>query len=251
MTRPTIFGFAVSPMTAAQVAGHIIATPRRDDVGLVVTPNIQHVALLTGDPAFRQAYAKAEIVTCDGFPVHYYARLRHCPSPGRVTGCDIVADLMADTGPLAGQRLFFVVDQDETAQAVAAWAARGALDAATHVPPFGFETDEAACRALARAIAAHGTTLLFMGIGAPKSEIFVHRHRALLPPCWALCVGQAVKMALGLTPPPPTAMKGLNLEWFWRILLEPKRMGSRYIRSAAGFLVAVAKDLWTGWRNRC
>ncbi|PKU24425.1 WecB/TagA/CpsF family glycosyltransferase [Telmatospirillum siberiense] len=243
MTGPTIFGFSVSPMTAAQVVAHILTTPRNADVGLVVTPNIQHVALLRGDKAFREAYAAAEIVTCDGFPVHHYARLRHCPSPGRVTGCDIVATLMADPCTLAGQRLFFVVDQDDTARAITTWAAAGALDAATYVPPFGFEKDVDACRTLAATIAAHGTTLLFMGIGAPKSEIFVHRHRAHLPPCWALCVGQAVKMALGLTPPPPSAAKRLNLEWFWRILLEPRRMSRRYLHSTLGFLLAVAEDL--------
>ncbi|MDR3439113.1 WecB/TagA/CpsF family glycosyltransferase [Telmatospirillum sp.] len=241
--RASIFGLSICPMTASQIARHILATPRRGDVGLVVTPNIQHVALLQGDEDFRQAYASAEIVTCDGFPVHYYARLRQCPSPGRVTGCDIVADLMADRRALAGHRPFFVVDHEDTASAVAAWAAAAGLDAATHVPPFGFEGDEAVSRALAETIAAHGTTILFVGLGAPKSEIFVHRHRAILPPCWALCVGQAVKMALGLTSPPPTAIKRLNLEWLWRILLEPRRMGVRYARSIVVFLMAVVRDI--------
>jgi N-acetylglucosaminyldiphosphoundecaprenol N-acetyl-beta-D-mannosaminyltransferase len=226
-------------MTASQIARHILVTPRRGDVGLVVTPNIQHVALLRDDEDFRQAYASAEIVTCDGFPVHYYARLRHCPSPGRVTGCDIVADLMADRPALAGHRPFFVIDHEDTARAIAAWAATAGLDVATHVPPFGFDRDEAISRALAETIAAHGATVLFMGLGAPKSEIFVHRHRAILPPCWALCVGQAVKMALGLTPPPPSVVEKLNLEWLWRIFLEPKRMGARYAGSAVGFLLAI------------
>lgn len=248
MTEPRIFGFSVSPLTATEIARHILASPRSTDVGLVVTPNIQHVAVLRTDEGFRAAYASAEIVTCDGFPVHYYARLRGCPSPGRVTGCDIVADLMADRRALTGQRLFFVVDHPDTARAIAAWAAEGGLVAATQVPPFGFEKDEAACRALAEMIARHGTTLLFMGLGAPKSEMFVDRHRSALPPCWALCVGQAVKMALGLTPPPPSSVKRLNLEWLWRILLEPKRLGIRYARSTIGFLAAVAADLGGGGR---
>ncbi len=252
MTAPRIFGFCVSPLTAPEVARHLLAHPRAADagVGLVVTPNIQHVTLLKHDPAFRQAYDSAAIVTCDGFPVHYYARLRGCPSPERVTGCDIVAALLADPAALKGQRLFFVADQEATVAAITAWADRHGLSAACHVPPLGFETDEAGCRALAAAISAHGTTLLFMGVGAPKSEVFVHRHRALLPPCWALCIGQAVKIALGLTRPPPGLWKRLNLEWAWRILLEPKRMLRRYLASALGFAAAVAADLWHGG-NAC
>jgi len=252
MTPHRIFGFAVSPLTAHEVAERIRTEPRtaRTGVGLVVTPNIQHVADLRRNARFREAYAAAEIVTCDGFPVHLYARLRHCPSPERVTGCDIATDLMAHPAALAGQRPFFVVDSDETARAVTAWAEANGLAAATAVPRIGFDADAEACRTLAERIAAHRTSLLFMGLGAPKSEIFVHAHRALLPPCWALCVGQAVKIALGLVPPPPHWVKRGNLEWAWRILQEPGRMSRRYLFSGIGFLAAVAEDLWRGGAPR-
>ncbi len=250
MTAPCIFGFSVSPLTAREVASHLLTHPRdtAQGVGLVVTPNIQHVDLLRRDQAFRRAYDGAEIVTCDGFPVHYYARLRGCPSPERVTGCDIVSELLADPAALQGQRLFFVADHQTTEAAITAWATRHGLAVACHVPPVGFETDAARCRALAEAISAHGTTLLFMGVGAPKSEVFIQEHRDQLPPCWALCIGQAVKIALGLTTPPPDLWKRLNLEWAWRIVLEPRRMARRYGRSVLGFAAAVAADLWTGER---
>ena len=52
--------------------------------------------------------------------------------------------------------------------------------------------------ALAEAIREHATTVLIMAVGAPRSEIFVESYRAVLPPCWAFCVGQAVKIELGL-----------------------------------------------------
>lgn len=248
MSGATVFGLAVSPLTAKGVAERILSSPRGANagVGLVVTPNIQHIALLREDASFRRAYADAEIVTCDGFPVYHYARMRGCEVPGRVTGCDIAVHLMADGAGLAGRRLFFVVDQPETAQAVAGWADRHGVDAAAFVPPFGFERDEPVSSDLAARIAAHRTEVLFMAVGAPKSEVFVHSHRSVLPPCWALCVGQAVKMALGLTPTPPGWVKACNLEWFWRILLEPKRMGLRYARSVVGFLAAVIGDLRQG-----
>ncbi|MTJ79901.1 MAG: WecB/TagA/CpsF family glycosyltransferase [Telmatospirillum sp.] len=244
---PRIFGFEVSPLTAQAVASLVATTPRGagQGVGLVVTPNIQHVALLGRDPAFRAAYDAAAIVTCDGFPVHYYAKWRGCPSPGRVTGCDIAAGLMAEAGRLEGARLFFVLDQEASVTALRQWAARTGLDGrvATAIPPFGFERDPALCRALADAIRDHGTTILVMGVGAPKSEVFVHGYRDSLPDCWALCVGQAVRMYLGLTPHPPGMVKALNLEWLWRIVLEPKRMLARYVTSVGGFLLAVIRDL--------
>jgi len=252
MTPPRIFGFAVTPMTADAVADHIRSAPRtgQTGVGLVVTPNIQHIAELRRTPAFQAAYSAAEIVTCDGFPVHAYARLRGCPSPERVTGCAIVANLMHAPWALAGQRLFFVVDSNETAEAASTWATANNLAVETAIPSFGFEDDASAGRALAARIAAHGTTLLFMGVGAPKSEVFVHAHRAHLPPCWALCIGQAVKIALGLVPQPPHWIKRANLEWAWRIVQEPKRLSRRYLVSSVGFLIAVAEDLRHGGTPR-
>lgn len=244
MSNRRIFGLSISSLTAGQIADKVVdVPPPGGGPSLIVTPNIQHVALLHGNPAFRRAYDHAAEIVCDGFPVHYYARLRGAPSPGRVTGCDIVMDIMRRRSFPAPHRFFFVVDNQAAAAATRAWAEERGLASQTAVPDFGFETDAARSDALIEAIRAHRTTILFMGLGAPKSEIFVDAHRDRLPACWALCVGQAVKMALGLTPTPPGLVKALNLEWAWRIILEPRRMIGRYVFSAGGFLAAVVRDL--------
>lgn len=248
MRNRDIFGLRISPRTAAEIAAMVVEnTPPGGEVGLIVTPNIQHVALLHDNAAFRGAYDRAAAIVCDGFPVYYYARLRGVDSPGRVTGCDIAMDIMGRRSFAAHHRFFFVVDTEETAEALHLWAAeRGMEDrVATAVPEFGFEKDPAYTAALAETIRAQGATILFMGLGAPKSEIFIDSHRHLLPPCWAMCVGQAVKMALGLTPTPPNLLKILNLEWLWRLGLEPRRMSARYRHSIAGFAAAIFQDL--GW----
>ena len=142
-------------------------------------------------------------------------------------------------------RLFFVVDSDATRAGVAAWAADCGLDGrvASAVPPFGFERDPSFCADLARRIGIHGTTILLMGVGAPRSEIFVDAHRALLPPCWALCVGQAIKIEVGLVRRAPAAVRALHGEWLWRLVQEPRRLAARYIFGAAFFLLAVAEDM--------
>jgi N-acetylglucosaminyldiphosphoundecaprenol N-acetyl-beta-D-mannosaminyltransferase len=188
-------------------------------------------------------FLNSALKSCDGFPVHYFAKLRGAPSPGRVTGCDIAIDIMGRSSFPAQHRFFFVVDNEAAAAAIRVWAEECGLASQTAVPDFGFETDAARSDALVEAIRAHRTTILFMGLGAPKSEVFVEAHRDRLPACWALCVGQAVKMALGLTPTPPSLVKALNLEWAWRVILEPRRMIGRYVISTGGFLAAVARDL--------
>jgi N-acetylglucosaminyldiphosphoundecaprenol N-acetyl-beta-D-mannosaminyltransferase len=250
LTSRRVFGLTISPMSEADIAEHVGRTIRRSDagVGLVVTPNIQHVAELRTNASFRDAYDHADIVTCDGFPVYLYARSRGALSPGRVTGRGIVTILMRSPDLFAHHTLFFVVADEQTATAVKAWATSNDIAdrVVTDVPPFGFDLDQAMGADLAARIRTHGTTLLFMGLGAPKSEIFIDRHRAELPACWALCVGQAVKVALDLMPPPPQLVQSLNLEWLWRIGLEPKRLARRYVVSLAGFLAFVARDVRSG-----
>lgn len=241
-TRP-VFGFVPSPGSAASVCEAIL-TPT-DTVRLIVTPNLDHVARLRRSAEFRAAYRDASHVFCDGFPVHAYARL-HAHRAGRVTGCDIAERLMADDCPIGpANRLCFVLDADGTADAVAAWASRRGIagQVATIVPPHGFAGDPDRRRALVAAIAAHRTTLLVMAVGAPRSELFVHRERDALPPCWAICIGQAVKTTLGLVRRAPPIARGIGMEWLWRLAQEPGRLGRRYALGGFDFLLAVTEDM--------
>lgn len=245
--RKPVLGLRMRDFDVAQSVDHMLATKRTSDegVGLFVTPNIQHVALAREDTEFAAAMAGAQIIVADGFPVYRFAKARGLHLPGRITGREVIERMFAQPDRLAGQRGFFVVDCDETAASIVDWVADNApgFVCETLVPPHGFDRDGRYCLALADRIARFDTTLLFLCIGAPKSELFVHRHRLLLPPCWALCVGQSFRLILGSTRPPPALMVRLNLEWLWRILLEPRRMVRRYGPSALGFVAAALADL--------
>jgi N-acetylglucosaminyldiphosphoundecaprenol N-acetyl-beta-D-mannosaminyltransferase len=240
--RP-IFGLSPSTLDEAGVAARLAtASPAGEGACLIVTPNLDHVVQLRRNPGFRAAYRRASLILCDGFPVHYYARLRGHRAH-RVTGSGLIARLMHRPDPAA--RLMFVVDRPETARAVEAWAdAHGVMDrVATVIPPAGFIMQEAACAALATAIAQHRPSLLIMGVGAPQSEMFIDRYHGDLPDCWALCVGQGVKMALGLVRRAPVSVQTLHAEWLWRLLQEPRRLAGRYGIGAFRFAHAVAADL--------
>ncbi|MDD2877975.1 MAG: WecB/TagA/CpsF family glycosyltransferase [Acidiphilium sp.] len=245
MTRQPIFGFVPSALNEAQAAARI-AAPAAVGVGpsLVVTPNLDHIVQLQRHPALRAAYDNATMILCDGFPVHYYARLRH-HAAHRVTGAGLIARVMAQAHLHPECRLMFVVDRAETAQAVELWATSQGIAAnvAVAVPPQGFIDKPPACTSLAAAIVRHRPTILVMAVGAPQSEIFVDRYNPALPDCWALCVGQGVKMALGLVRRAPPALRALHAEWLWRLLQEPRRLGARYGLGAFRFIAALAADL--------
>ena len=67
--------------------------------------------------------------------------------------------------------------------------------------------------------------LLFVAFGNPKQEIWVHRNLAKLNIGGAMAVGGAFRYVAGLSPLPPKWMEKCGLEWLWRLITEPKRIG--------------------------
>jgi N-acetylglucosaminyldiphosphoundecaprenol N-acetyl-beta-D-mannosaminyltransferase len=221
-----------------------------DGVALVVTPNIDHIATIRRSPALARAYREAARIVCDGWPVQLYARFCGL-HVARVTGCEITSELMRLAPYPTPQRLFFVVDTATTQRAVETWGRRNGVVVDVTVPPFGFEQDDEYCSWLARSISAHRTTMLVMAVGAPRSEVFVDTYRALLPPCWAFCVGQAVKIELGLVRRASSRWQSVGLEWLWRLAQEPSRLGKRYAIASIRFSFAVIEDQFRNmWGSR-
>jgi N-acetylglucosaminyldiphosphoundecaprenol N-acetyl-beta-D-mannosaminyltransferase len=240
---PRPFGLRLSPDSARDIALTAINDMRApaDGLALVVTPNIDHIATIRRSPDLARAYARAARIVCDGWPVQAYARLCGLRLD-RVTGCDITSELMRMAPYAERHRLFFVVDGTMTERALSDWARDNDVHAQIEIPPLGFERDAEYCETLAQAIAAHGTTILVMAVGAPRSEIFVDTYRALLPSCWAFCVGQAVKIELGLVRRASARWQSAGLEWLWRLRQEPARLAKRYTTASIGFTLAILED---------
>jgi exopolysaccharide biosynthesis WecB/TagA/CpsF family protein len=236
-------GMNISPLRTHEVVDAIIHGGAKESVQLVVTPNLDHVRRLRA-PDFAAAYASAHLVCPDGLPVLLYARLRGLKLSGRVTGCDVFARLIRHKD-LHRQRLFLVVESGATALAATQWAEHNAISEQTEiaVAPFGLGTDEPSQLALAQRIARAAPTILVMTLGAPVSEVFIHRHRHALPPCWALCVGQALRVELALARRAPPLWQAFGFEWLWRLGHEPRRLWGRYTRSLAWFPVAIWRDV--------
>ncbi len=236
-------GLCVSSLQACQVVDHIFNDVVDGGVRLIVTPNLDHVRLLR-DKAFAAAYNTAHFVCPDGFPILLYARLRGLRLSARVTGCELFHRLTSHPG-LGRHRLCVVVESAATEQAVRAWASRTDLRSNTTVllAPAALASVPSAQYTLATDIQNAAPTILVMTLGAPTSEIFVHSYRHMLEKCWALCVGQAVRVELGLTQRAPKSWRLAGLEWLWRIRQEPRRLTGRYIKAIMWFPVAMIRDI--------
>lgn len=241
-----LFGMAIDSLSLPEAVDTIIGAAGRRERGYVVTPNVDHVVRYQGDPAFRAAYAGAALCLADGVPVVWAARLVGAPLRGRVAGADLLPALSA-AAAARGLSIFLIGGGDGVAAAAAAaLAARfpGLRVAGTHTPPLGFGDDAASTATAIEAVNAARPDILFVGLGSPKQEYWVHGQWDRLSAPVGVCCGAAIDYAAGTKSRAPGWMRGAGIEWIWRLAAEPSRLWRRYLVRDAAFVGIVLKEWW-------
>lgn len=99
-------------------------------------------------------------------------------------------------------------------------------------PPFGFDPESAAADAVIDQIAVSGAGLCLLALGAPKQEILAARAFHRLSGVGFASVGAGLDFIAGRQMRAPVWMRRWALEWVWRLILDPGRLGPRYARCA-------------------
>lgn len=252
MNTTPLFGMNIDSLRMNEVIERLLAWCRQPDgrCHYVVTPNVDHAVMFQENAGLRDAYAEASLVLADGFPVLVAARLLRRNIPERVPGSDLVPTLFSNVAsqPATKLRVYLL----GAAPGVADEAARNIAQrwpnvevVGTYSPPLGFEKDEAENEAILNRIAAAKPDMLVVGLGAPKQELWVHKHRDRIAAPVALCVGATIDFLAGEKPRAPVWMRRVGLEWLHRLASEPRRLAKRYARDAWIFPQLV----WREWRS--
>ena len=238
-----VFSLDFARQTTAEVA-EIVGSTHPSRALTIVTPNIDHIRLLRLKE-FRTACLNAEMICADGWPVALFVKIRTGLPLRRVTGCDVLHGFLAG-GFATQRRVAAVVESAKTAEALGRWLAEHSFDGkwTVHVAPNGLNTNTDAQDHLVQQLAAEQPEVLLLTLGAPVSEIFAFRHSAKLPPCWILCVGQALRVEIGIATRAPSTWQRLGLEWAWRVMNEPRRLSVRYLQDIAWFPCAMMLDIF-------
>jgi N-acetylglucosaminyldiphosphoundecaprenol N-acetyl-beta-D-mannosaminyltransferase len=203
----------------------------------LATLNLDHLVKLRDDEAFRSAYKRMTLVSADGAPIVKLGR-RKTPGLERVAGADIIGPI-CKAAAQDGLRIYFFGSSPEKLE-----AARQTLQAENpgliicglEAPPQGFDISSPAALECGARIAASGAQLCFICLGAPKQELFADRLAQLHPTIGFLCVGAALDFIAGTPKRAPLVLQRWGLEWTWRLLREPRRLGWRYAQCAALYM---------------
>jgi len=211
----------------------------------VVTPNAQHIVLLESDAAFREAYARADLVVADGASLLLASRLAGETLRARVAGVDLFEQLCAKAAEL-GLRVFLLGGRVGSADLAAVALKRKfpwLIVVGTCCPSLGFESDEKELRAVNEAIRAARPDLVFVALGAPKQECWMEHHGRQTGAPVLIGVGGSFEIVGGILKRAPGWIQRIGCEWLYRLLLEPRRLWKRYLVGNAELLWIVLRQL--------
>ena len=115
----------------------------------------------------------------------------------------------------------------------------------THSPPFRQLTPEEDAAEVALINAAR-PDYVWIGLGAPKQDLWAARQRAVLDAPVLLAVGAAFDFHSGGLRRAPAWMQRTGLEWLFRLLAEPRRLIRRYAVTNTRFVYLVGKGMVIG-----
>lgn len=212
-------GFDSLTMDEAVARARSLLAERR--AAYVVTPNPEIVMRCRADAAARAAVNGADLVLPDGVGVVYGARILGTPLRAKLPGIDFAAALMARLAAEGGS-VFLLGAKPGVAEAAGErLAARfpGLRIAGTHN---GYFTDTAA---VTEEIDAAQPELLLVCLGAPKQELWMQRYTGRLRVGLMAGLGGSLDVFAGTVRRAPKFFQRLGLEWLYRLLREPSRIG--------------------------
>ncbi|HEV2118276.1 MAG TPA: WecB/TagA/CpsF family glycosyltransferase [Terriglobales bacterium] len=206
----------------------------------VTLTNVHAIMEAQSRPVFKQVLNRAASVCPDGMPLVWLGRRAGHSLPRRVYGPDLLWDFCRAT-ERQGYSHFFYGGGPGTAQRLAAELTTrfpGVRVAGCYSPPFR-PLSAAEDEAIVRRINDAAPDLLWVGLGCPKQEFWMHQHAGLLRVPVMLGVGQAFDLYAGNLRQAPRWMREHGLEWLFRLCREPRRLGKRYLVYNSWFVTAL------------
>lgn len=235
----TLFDIPVSTMTLSRTADYLEKVIELRKPHQVIT--INPIMIMEGmrNPSFRKVLMEADLNVPDGAGVVWAANYARKPVSERVPGIDLMHELLA-RGDKKGYRVYLLGTDGETIATAAAKLQErypGVVLAGYRDGYFGPEEDEEVVGQIREA----KPDLLFVGRSILIQEPWIAKHKDKLNIPVMMGVGGSFDVIAGKLKRAPVTMQKLRLEWLYRLLQEPTRIGR---------MSALPRFVWTVMRNR-
>lgn len=189
------------------------------------------------DPDYLDALNRADYLLNDGIGVKLGAKIWGIDIRQNLNGTDLIPQILKKCEK-TGWPVFLLGASKQAVSAAAERIGRdfvGLTVAGYHHGYFRSEAD------MVEAINRSGAKVLLVGMGMPLQEKFIDSHSRELTPLLRIAGGGYIDFASGLKPRAPQVMRKMNLEWLFRMILEPRRMWKRNVVGHLQFFITVIR----------
>jgi N-acetylglucosaminyldiphosphoundecaprenol N-acetyl-beta-D-mannosaminyltransferase len=209
-----------------------------------VAINVHKVVEAYQDPKLHEVVRRCHLSCADGQVLVWLSRLLGKPLKARVTGIDLMMDLLSLAAEKQYRVYFLGACQDVVSAVVERCLDRyPGLQVAGYRDGYWKPSQEFQ---VVEAVQQARPDILFVALGSPQKEFFIHKHLHRLQVPFAMAVGGSFDIIAGRIKRAPEWMQRMGFEWFWRVLQEPGRMWRRYCRDGAIFTYLVLREFLDG-----
>ncbi len=232
-------GAAVAMLERWRVEG------RREYVCLV---SVHGIVVAQRDPLIRDCLNRSGMAAEDGVPLVWWSRLAGFKQARRVCGSDLL-DAVCAAGVSRNYRHYFYGASPRVVELLIRRLQQrhpGMIVAGYRSPPFrpltaAEDADDIAAINEARA------DFVWVGLGMPKQEKWMSEHLGKIEATALLGVGAAFDFHAGTKPRAPIWMQRSGLEWFFRLMTEPRQLAHRYLIDNSLFVAYTLRHVTGAW----
>ena len=235
MDRIDILGVGFDAVTRDEALTRCLAIAARDK-GYVATPNPEIIWRCRKDEAASKAVNDATLVVADGIGVIYGAKILGKPIEHRIPGIDLAAAVMTEMAK-EKMTLFLLGAKPGVAEKAAENLKKdypGLKIVGTHD---GYFKEDGP---VIEKINEVKPNVIFVCLGSPRQEQWARDNLPKLQTHLCMCLGGSLDVFSGNVERAPKMFQKLGLEWFYRLLKEPSRIGRMMVLPK--FLLLAVKE---------
>lgn len=210
---------------------------------IVILPtSLNDLAAADSDNDLRKVYRRVNFCVTDGVPLVWFFLIKNFfrknkSAVERVYGPTLMTDILGESKNKF--RHFFYGSGEQTIKKLEKklLSQFPNLQIAGLVSPPFRDLNVTEEKAYLAQIRRKKVDILWLGISSPKQVKIAVKWKRFLPNTSIICVGAAFDYVAGSTSKPPVWMQINGLEWFYRLLTNPKRLSKRYLFDIPYFLI--------------
>lgn len=218
-----IFGVKIDRVTFKEAVNLVNSYVQGDELKMVFTPNPEFVMKAQEDLEFKEILCAGDLVVPDGIGIIKASQIHNLNLPERIPGIELMEKTLEFCN--RSQKSIYLFGGKP---GVAEIAAENIKKSYPNLKIAGVRSgyfEEFENLKILDEINGVKPDVLFVGLGAPKQEKWIYRHKKTLNTRVAMGIGGAIDVWAGVARRAPHIYRKLGLEWLYRLLKNPSRIG--------------------------